>query len=304
MARGKSNKLTKAERESAKANIDWPQASRAKERLILPAHNDYVPTTECSHQNICPHRMEKVSGLMTDLFLTSLRNVTASLYRDLVQNLQDSVFKVKLFEYLAQGLSPSQIQCMLEQPSLKSSIALDIREAYDEHLPQEFLAALIEDCCTTLSAVGADHGWRVGHSGPPCACSFAACLPCLPYLPRRVAIKRIVTSKTKTRQERGRSEAGARQERDRQEQEAERYKFSFLRSSRYSFFSLQQLLPPSPSFNSFISSFPSPAFFSKYGILFFNHTLSPPAGGSEIPCSSPATMSPMMKMRMSLSFST
>ncbi|PWN49772.1 hypothetical protein IE53DRAFT_362895 [Violaceomyces palustris] len=130
--------------------------------------------------------MQKVSSLLSDLFSSSFKLAVPSLFRGMVQNLQDQVLKDKIMSFIEHGFSPSLIEMMANDQTTKEGIKTQIKLACEEELGDVVLRLSTEDCFDLLCDLAVRHGRNLKVWGPPCACSFARCLPCLERLVRSI----------------------------------------------------------------------------------------------------------------------
>lgn len=192
MARGK-NKLRKLERVAAKtpmleahgSKYHPPSASALAPRDLDFAHHDDLQDWDddfCDHENLNKANMLRVTELLSDLFSSSFKLAIPSLFRGMVQNLQDQVLKDKITTFVDHGFSPSLIEALAGDQSTKEGIRTQIYLACEDELGDVVLRLSTEDSFDLLCDLAVRHGRDLKTWGPPCACSFSKCLPCLERL--------------------------------------------------------------------------------------------------------------------------
>lgn len=146
MARGKT-KLKKGQRTAGKnltASVVGHDAKTDKDSMLSRTH-DHLDDL-CDHRDLDAGRMKQVATLLSRLFTTSFRLAVPSLFRGMVQNLQDHVLKEKVLGFLDAGFNPSLIRSMAKDDSTREGIKVQIRMACEEELADVVLRLSTEDC--------------------------------------------------------------------------------------------------------------------------------------------------------------
>jgi uncharacterized protein YfiM (DUF2279 family) len=147
MARGKT-KLKKGQRVAGKNLANNGEAHDFK--MLAAEGNDTLShnhlESTCDHRNLDVKHMKKVAVLLSKLFTTSFRLAVPSLFRGMVQNLQDHVLKEKVLGFLEAGFNPSLIKSMAKDESTREGIMVQIKMACEEELADVVLRLSTEDC--------------------------------------------------------------------------------------------------------------------------------------------------------------
>jgi hypothetical protein len=140
--------------------------------------------------------MRKVSRSINQLFSASFEVAVPSLFKGMIQNLQDQVLKDKIMSFVEHGLTPAQIKFASSEAATRKGIRSQIRLACEEELGDVVLRLSTEDCFDLLCDLAVRHGRDLKLLGPPCACSFSKCLPCLERLVESVKLDPAMPSKS------------------------------------------------------------------------------------------------------------
>jgi hypothetical protein len=146
MARGKT-KLKKGQRVAGKnlTSNALHHSTKGEVDSLSASSHDHLDSV-CDHRNLDARRMIKVAELLSKLFTTSFRLAVPSLFRGMVQNLQDHVLKEKVLGFLDAGFNPSQINSMAKDESTREGIKVQIKMACEEELADVVLRLSTEDC--------------------------------------------------------------------------------------------------------------------------------------------------------------
>ncbi|KAK0546763.1 RNA polymerase II-associated protein 3 [Tilletia horrida] len=136
----------------------------------------------CDHKNLIPHRMRTVTSLLNDIFSASFKMAVPALYRGMIHNIQDEIMRDKLMTFIDNGLSPKAIRTSASNSVTRQSIKSQLKLACEEELADVVLRLSTEDAFDLLCDLALRHGRNLRTWGPPCACSFSHCLPCLERL--------------------------------------------------------------------------------------------------------------------------
>ncbi len=90
--------------------------------------------------------------------------------------------------FIEHGLTPAQILFASTDAATREGIRAQIRLACEDELGDVVLRLSTEDCFDLLCDLAVRHGRDLKQWGPPCACSFAKCLPCLDRLVESVRL--------------------------------------------------------------------------------------------------------------------
>ncbi|KAK0536779.1 hypothetical protein OC835_001916 [Tilletia horrida] len=136
----------------------------------------------CDHTSLIASRMRTVNSLLTDIFTASFKMALPSLYRGMVYNLQEEIMRDKLMAMIDNGVSPKSIRTMASDPLYRQGIHSQLKHACEDELADVVLRLSTEDAFDLLCDLAMRHGRNLRLWGPPCACSFSHCLPCLERL--------------------------------------------------------------------------------------------------------------------------
>ncbi|CAD6884294.1 unnamed protein product [Tilletia laevis] len=136
----------------------------------------------CDHTHLMQSRMRTVTSLLNDIFCASFKMATPSLYRGMVVNLQDEIMRDQLMQFIDNGLAPKAIRNMATDPLTRQAIKSQLKLACQDELGDVVLRLSTEDAFDLLCDLAMRHGRNLRTWGPPCACSFSHCLPCLERL--------------------------------------------------------------------------------------------------------------------------
>ncbi|KAE8233689.1 hypothetical protein CF326_g1272 [Tilletia indica] len=136
----------------------------------------------CDHTHLMHSRMRTVTTLLNDIFCASFKMAAPSLYRGMIVNLQDEIMRDKLMHFIDNGLTPKAIRNMADDPLTRQSIKAQLKGACQDELGDVVLRLSTEDAFDLLCDLAMRHGRNLRTWGPPCACSFSHCLPCLERL--------------------------------------------------------------------------------------------------------------------------
>lgn len=156
-------------------------ASTSKNRVSLSFSPSFSITLLPS-SSLSSVRMKKVATLLSDLFSSSFRVAVPCLYRGLVQKFQDQVLKDRILRFIDEGASPELILKQSSSPIVREKISTQLRLACSTELADVVLRLSTEDTFDLLCDLSLRHGRDIKLYGPPCACSFSRCLPCLERL--------------------------------------------------------------------------------------------------------------------------
>ncbi|PWN45194.1 hypothetical protein IE81DRAFT_320366 [Ceraceosorus guamensis] len=146
-------------------------------------HGDDGEESElCDHTNVDVAVMGKVSSLLSTLFTCSFKLAVPSLYRGMVQNVQDRVLKDRLMTMIEHGHGIDEIAVTSKADGMRKTIEAQFELACEEELGDIVLRLSTEDSFDLLCDLAVKHGRDLKTWGPPCACSFASCYTCLEAL--------------------------------------------------------------------------------------------------------------------------
>lgn len=100
----------------------------------------------------------------------------------MVQKLQDQVLKDRVLRFIEQSTSPEVILRQSTSQATKENISAQLKQACSTELADVVLRLSTEDTFDLLCDLSVRHGRDLKTYGPPCACSFSHCLPCLERL--------------------------------------------------------------------------------------------------------------------------
>ncbi|PWN22287.1 hypothetical protein BCV69DRAFT_281290 [Microstroma glucosiphilum] len=193
MARGRTNKLRKAERESKQgaATIGIPPITsrRTSGRLNTPSglrlDRDPHPDDhriDCDHRNISSSRLRRVSLLLKEVFLAAFDTAASSNLREIPKRIEDHMTREQFIELADVDFDLQLIKEMADNASLKEELKGCIKQFCESDFGGDLILQGTDDCFDALCNIGASHGHDFGTLGPPCACSFTHCMSCLEHL--------------------------------------------------------------------------------------------------------------------------
>lgn len=159
MARGKT-KLKKGQRTASKIQSIYASPHDGKLNGLDSLSSLHFGKP-CNHRNLDSGKMKAVSSLLSKLFTTSFGLALPSLFRGMVQNLQDHVLQEKVLGFLDAGFGPSLIRSMAKDKSTRQGITAQIRMACEEELADVALRISTEDCYDLASNLVSMHLVRV-----------------------------------------------------------------------------------------------------------------------------------------------